>query len=147
MAELEGTFIHALAGHDVRVAVGALLELDSAMEARIRAGEDSPDLDNARATFRALVARLGESAVAGTRDPREAVDPFVETLLELRSRARAARDWAGADFIRDRLTAAGVEVRDDPDGSSWVLGDMPSTNAGPRQQPGRSMPLDGRAGR
>jgi hypothetical protein len=147
MAELEGTFIHALAGHDVRVAVGALLELDGAMEARIRAGEDSPDLDNARATFRALIARLGESAVAGTRDPREALDPFVETLLELRSRARTARDWAGADFIRDRLTAAGVEVRDDPDGSSWVLGDMPSTDADPRRQPGRSMPPDGRAGR
>jgi cysteinyl-tRNA synthetase len=45
----------------------------------------------------------------------------VSALLELRARARAARDWATADLVRDRLAAAGVEVRDGPDGSSWVL--------------------------
>ena len=33
-----------------------------------------------------------------------------------------ARDWASADLIRDRLVAAGVEVRDDGDGSTWTLG-------------------------
>jgi hypothetical protein len=121
MADLEGTFIEALGRGDMSTAVGALLDLDSAISARIRHGEDSPDLDNASATFRALIARLGERAETGSRDPREAVAPFVDALLELRARARAARDWTTADLVRDRLAAAGVEVRDGAEESAWVL--------------------------
>ena len=120
MAELEGTFIDALARGDTRAAVGALLALDSTISARIRGGEDSPDLDNASATFRALIARLVESAEAGTRDPRSMLEPFVTTLLGLRARARADRDWETADLIRDRLAAAGVEIRDEGESSTWV---------------------------
>jgi cysteinyl-tRNA synthetase len=55
------------------------------------------------------------------RDPRDAVTPFVEALLELRARARAGRDWETADLVRDRLAAAGVEVRDEVGGSTWTL--------------------------
>jgi hypothetical protein len=121
MANLEGTFIEALGRGDMRTAVGALLDLDSEISARVRHGEDSPDLDNAGATFRSLIARLGERAEVGMRDPRETLEPFVAALLELRTRARAARDWATADLVRDQLAAAGVEVRDGVDGSSWVL--------------------------
>ena len=120
-ADLEGSFIHALEGGDARAAVGVLLDLDSVISGRIRHGEDSPDLDNAEATFRSLIARLGERADTGTRDPRELLDPFIAALLELRARARAGRDWATADLIRDRLAAAGVEVRDEAGGSTWVL--------------------------
>ncbi|MCU0479496.1 MAG: hypothetical protein MUE92_12285 [Chloroflexi bacterium] len=125
MEELEGAFVEALGQGDMRAAVGALLELDSAINARIRQGEDSPDLDNADATFRALIARLGEQAESGVRDPRTVLDPFVTALLELRARARAARDWETADLIRNRLAAAGVEVRDAAGGSSWVLAEPP----------------------
>ena len=125
MANLEGAFIVALGLGDCRAAVAALLDLDSAMEARIRAGEDSPDLDNARSTFRALIARLGQRAATGGADPRAIVDPFVEALLTLRARAREARDWATADLIRQRLTDAGVEVRDGAEGSSWVVAGPP----------------------
>ena len=125
MAALEGTCIEALGRRDMRTAVGALLDLDSAISARIRKGEDSPDLDNADATFRSLIARLGESAAAAPTDPREVLAPFVAALLELRARARERRDWATADLVRDRLAAAGVEVRDGSDGSSWVLGGGP----------------------
>jgi len=105
------------------------------VEARIRAGEDSPDLDNARSTFRALIARLGEAAAAGAADPRSTVDPFVGRAPHLRARARESSDWATADLIRDRLTAAGVEVRDGTAGSSWVLAGSaspPDAGAAPR---------------
>jgi hypothetical protein len=125
MADLEGAFLAALAGGDGRGAVAALLDLDSAIEARIRGGEDSPDLDNARSTFRALIVRLGEAAAAGGADPRPVIAPFVDALLALRARARDARDWAMADLVRDRLAAAGVEVRDGAEGSTWVLGGTP----------------------
>jgi hypothetical protein len=121
VAQREGTFVQALEAHDARAAAAALLELDSDIEGHLRAGEDSPDLDSARATFRALVVRLAGAAEAGVRDPREAVDPFIEALLELRTRARAAQDWSAADFIRERLTDAGVAVHDSDAGSTWDL--------------------------
>jgi hypothetical protein len=121
MATLEGTFVEALDRGDVRDAVGSLLDLDTAIAARVRAGEDSPDLDNASATFRSLIVRLGERAGTGTGIPRETADELVRALLAVRETARANRDYPTADLIRDRLTAAGVEVRDGEDGPTWVL--------------------------
>jgi cysteinyl-tRNA synthetase len=103
--------------------VSALLDLDEAIGARVRAGEDSPDLDNASATFRSLIVRLGERAATGTADPRATLGPLVEALLEARQTARATKDWAASDRIRDQLAAAGVEVRDGADGATWVLSD------------------------
>ena len=119
VAQLEGSFVEALDRGATRDAVGALLDLDSAIAARVRAGEDSPDLDNASATFRSLIARLGERAEAAARDPGPLLDPLVAALLEVRARARASRDWATADLVRDRLAAAGIEVRDGAEGSTW----------------------------
>ena len=124
MVELEGAFVEALTRDDARGAVAALLELDTTIAGRIRAGEDSPDLDNAEATFRGLIARLGEHAADGG-DSRSAIDPFVSALLEIRARARDAHDWALADLVRDRLTAAGIEVRDGPDGPTWAAAEVP----------------------
>jgi cyanophycinase-like exopeptidase len=121
MTTLEGSFVAALDRDDVQDAVASLLELDSAIAGRVRAGEDSPDLDNASATFRSLIVRLGERAATGGRIPRETVDALVAGLLVVRETARANRDFATADLIRDRLTEAGIEVRDGADGSTWVL--------------------------
>jgi hypothetical protein len=121
MARLEGAFLEALRQREARTAVGALLDIDSTIAARVRAGEDSPDLDSAAATFHALIVRLGEQAAIGSRDPRAALEPFVSLLLELRASARERHDWATADLVRDRLAAAGVDVRDEPGGSTWFL--------------------------
>jgi cysteinyl-tRNA synthetase len=49
------------------------------------------------------------------------VRPFVDALLAERVRARGAREWAAADAIRDRLLAAGIELHDTPDGTTWEL--------------------------
>ena len=45
----------------------------------------------------------------------------MEGWLAVRARAREGGDWATADLVRDRLTDAGVEVRDGAGGSTWVL--------------------------
>jgi len=79
----------------------------------------SDELDRGRSALRSMVVRLGELAQSGTADPRDTVGPFVEALLAARDRARANRRWNEADEIRDRLVAAGVEVRDTPEGTSW----------------------------
>jgi cysteinyl-tRNA synthetase len=51
----------------------------------------------------------------------EAIDVLVAGLLEQRSQAREAKDWAAADAIRDRIKAAGIEVEDTPDGPKWSI--------------------------
>lgn len=43
----------------------------------------------------------------------------VETLLEQRAAARAAKDWPEADRIRDRLNALNIVVMDGPQGATW----------------------------
>jgi cysteinyl-tRNA synthetase len=61
---------------------------------------------------------------AGSRDDerlRAAVDQLVAGLLESRARARAGKDWAAADAIRDQLKNAGIVVDDTSGGSTWSL--------------------------
>jgi cysteinyl-tRNA synthetase len=53
----------------------------------------------------------------------DAVDVLVQGLLEERAEARAAKDWARADRIRDQIKAAGIEVEDTPSGPVWTLGE------------------------
>lgn len=43
----------------------------------------------------------------------------IDALVAGRSAARAAKDWARADVLRDELTKCGIEVLDGPNGSSW----------------------------
>jgi cyanophycinase-like exopeptidase len=114
-------FDAALAARDVDACVAAVLDLEAAIVAWRADTLQSDDTDHARRVLRALVVRLGDLARVGARDPREAVEPYVSLLLELRAAARAARDFATSDLVRDGLAAAGVEVRDTPDGVDWLL--------------------------
>jgi cysteinyl-tRNA synthetase len=43
----------------------------------------------------------------------------VESLIEQRNAARAARDFAKADQLRDQLAASGISIEDGPDGTRW----------------------------
>ena len=121
VAGLQEGFDGALATRDVPSAVRAALDLE-ALLASASVGPPRPnDVEVARAALRSMVVRLGETAEVGARDPADAVAPFVEALLAVRAEARAARRWAEADAVRDRLAAAGVELRDGPEGTSWSL--------------------------
>ncbi|WP_166346885.1 cysteine--tRNA ligase [Phytoactinopolyspora limicola] len=54
---------------------------------------------------------------------RQVVDGLVGTLLDQRKEARARRDFATADAIRDRLNEIGIVVEDGPSGTRWELTD------------------------
>ena len=114
-------FEAALDRGDVDGCVNAILALESAIVDWASDTDENDDVDRARRTLRSMVVRLGDLARDGARDPREVVGGYVELLLELRGRARTARDYATSDLIRDRLAGCGVEVRDTPDGAQWLL--------------------------
>jgi cysteinyl-tRNA synthetase len=61
------------------------------------------------------------STSAGGSDLHGAVDRLVDVALQERTEARTRKDYAAADRIRDRLTAAGIAVEDTPDGPRWTL--------------------------
>ncbi|RME22907.1 MAG: cysteine--tRNA ligase [Deltaproteobacteria bacterium] len=63
--------------------------------------------------------RLKQSALrARFLDPAE-----IDALVEERNRARAEKNWARADEIRDRLKAMGVELMDSRQGTTWKIAD------------------------
>ena len=51
----------------------------------------------------------------------EAYGKVVDMVLDLRAKAKAEKDWATSDRIRDELSAAGFEVKDTKDGATWKL--------------------------
>src|SRR5439155_9854241 len=114
-------FDAAFERRDVDGCVTAVLDLEQALADWSADTLTSDEGDRARAALRRMVVRLGELAAVGARDPAETLGPFVDALLDLRRRARDGRDYAVSDWIRDRLAAAGVEVRDTADGSVWNL--------------------------
>lgn len=111
----------SLEQRDAAGCAAAILDLESALSDWRADTLQSDDAEYARRVLRSLVVRLGELAQIGVRDPAAVLGPFVELLLEWRAQSRAAKDFATADRLRDRLDAAGVEVRDTPGGMTWQL--------------------------
>jgi cysteinyl-tRNA synthetase len=91
---------------------------------------DAPAVAGIAAQVRAMLAVLGldpadpawaTTSGAGDEKLREAVDVLITALLEERATARAEKDWARADAIRDRIAAAGIEIEDTPSGPKWSI--------------------------
>lgn len=83
-------------------------DIASLAEAARRGGDEAVD----------AIARLVRMAAAGGDGY---IDPsnLVTNLLDLRVKARANRDFALADDLRDALVGAGIDVMDGPDGTTW----------------------------
>ncbi|MGO2846628.1 MAG: CysS/YqeB C-terminal domain-containing protein, partial [Microbacterium gubbeenense] len=51
----------------------------------------------------------------------QALATIIGSLISQRAEARAAKDWAAADRIRDLFADAGVALEDTPDGTIWSI--------------------------
>jgi cysteinyl-tRNA synthetase len=60
----------------------------------------------------------------GGNDLKPVVDSLVALALEQRASARARKDWAAADSVRDQLKNAGIQVEDTPAGPRWTVGEQ-----------------------
>ena len=60
-------------------------------------------------------------AGSGASAREEAFGHVVDMLLEQRAIAKANKDWATSDKIRNELNALGFEIKDGKDGSTWTL--------------------------
>jgi cysteinyl-tRNA synthetase len=83
------------------------------------------DIDNLRNLFDTFLFKI-----LGMRDDMvdggnsSAMKPFedaVDLLLEIRAKAKANKDWATSDAIRDGLSRIGFDVKDTKDGFEWSL--------------------------
>jgi len=109
---------------NVPQALAVLHETVRAGNAALAAGDAETvrsALDSVLAMTRVLGLDDVASAGAAEGPALEALDALVTAQLEARAAARAAKDWAASDAIRDALTGAGVVVEDGPQGASWSL--------------------------
>jgi cysteinyl-tRNA synthetase len=96
-------------------ALAALFELVRDLNRRIEARSlSSADAARALALLRELDTVLGVLPEIAEELPAD-----LQSMLEERAAARAARDWAASDRLRDELAARGVAVEDTRDGQRW----------------------------
>jgi len=62
-----------------------------------------------------------EEAAGGSGKAEKALDGVMEMILENRKKARAEKNWAESDRIRDLLASYGITVKDTKDGATWTL--------------------------
>ncbi len=76
--------------------------------------EQKPDASNKLPEVNSLLEELGSSA-------KQSVEESMKTLIQMRSDARAGKDFAKADLIRSKLADIGITLEDKPDGTKWKL--------------------------
>ncbi len=128
-AELPAPFIEAM-DDDLGVprALAHVHETVRAGNAAFTAGDDQT-LAQSLLSVRAMLDALGLDPGAeqwadvdsSSSAAMTALDSLVRADIEARTAARAAKDWATADSIRDRLSDAGIVVEDSADGVRWSL--------------------------
>lgn len=107
-------------------AQSALLQLSSKLRSAINSKDDALALTAYEAVLKAgdalgVLASEANHWFSGGAD--DALKAEVEALLAERVQARADKNWAEADRIRDRLTALNVVVMDGPTGATWRMKD------------------------
>ncbi|MFV0902371.1 cysteine--tRNA ligase [Rothia dentocariosa] len=105
-------------------ALAALHEQTRAGNAALAAGADASECANAvwaMANVLGLISLMNLDGSGASGAEHQALDALIHTILEQRASARAEKDWATADRMRDVLAAAGITVKDGAQGSTWSL--------------------------
>ena len=68
-----------------------------------------------------VLGLMDEEAASGNAKAEKALEGAMEIVLEDRRKARAEKNWAESDRIRDLLASYGISVKDTKDGATWTL--------------------------
>ncbi len=98
------TVVNKLVDHKATICADCLKELSDVMH-----------------LFAEDILGLGGEKGERSEERETAFGKVVDMVLELRAKAKAAKDWATSDQIRDALAQAGFEVKDTKDGVTWKL--------------------------
>ena len=97
--------------------IAAIFDLVSDINTKIINKEVSENVCKAAASmFDELCGVLG---IVYNRKSND-IDDEIQSLIDKRQQARANKDWATADAIRDELKAKGIILKDTPQGVTWV---------------------------
>lgn len=105
-------------------ALAVLHEQTRAGNAALAAGAGAAEFANAvwaMANVLGLISLMNLDGSGASGAEHQALDALIHTILEQRASARAEKDWATADRMRDVLAAAGITVKDGAQGSTWSL--------------------------
>ncbi|MBQ4366325.1 MAG: cysteine--tRNA ligase, partial [Clostridia bacterium] len=98
-------------------AIGSVFELVREINTNVNEGVHSKTLvKKAIEVFDELTGVLG---LLYNRKQKDDLDSEIEALIEQRTAARKAKNWAEADRIRDELKARGIVLEDTPQGVKW----------------------------
>ena len=96
-------------------AIAALFELAKDINVKVASGISAADGEAARTLFDELASVLGLLYARKEEDG----DAEVEALIAARAEARAQKNWAEADRIRDQIKKLGIVLEDTPQGVKW----------------------------
>ena len=107
---------------DTPAALAFVFDLVRRANTALDAG-DTPAVASLLATVRELAGSFGldidDGDRAVTSGTASAADAEIDALVVARDEARARRDFAEADRIRDELKARGITLEDGPGGTTW----------------------------
>ncbi|CAB4689366.1 MAG: cysteine--tRNA ligase [Actinobacteria bacterium] len=107
---------------DLAVPLG-LAFISESMRIGNSAGEDKKVLAKTAGEIRGALSILGcdpkDAAFASSKSNDLAMDGLINLALEQREAARARKDFASADQIRDQIAALGITVEDTSNGPRW----------------------------
>ena len=83
--------------------------------------DDLRELTEAMLLFAFDILGLQNERGANNDAREEAYGKVVDMVLDLRAKAKAEKNWAVSDQIRDALAEAGFQVKDTKDGVTWKL--------------------------
>ena len=126
LSEVKADFIKKMSDDFNAPAALAVLQ-DFTRRVNTLLNQQGPHTQGSLAAIDQLYRELGGDVLGVIPDQAERSasaereEGLIRLLIELRAQARADKEWATADHIRDQLHAIGVVLEDRPDGTIWKL--------------------------
>lgn len=82
---------------------------------------NSRDLESLKKLFDVFVFEILGLVNTEKSDDNNLVDGLMQTIIDIRKEARAKKDWATSDLIRDKLAEFNVVLKDGKEGTTWSV--------------------------